>query len=240
MIILYFFKLEIVQIYMSKIFFKIKGTITRVLHKYPKVSAIILSAFITTIFGFLIKVIFSYFSIKIYDLETPYLTLFFLFQGNCLRASLRFFFTSLFEKPLGMDIAGILNTPTPPPVPGPAPGAIPGAVAPAAGPVAPAAGPVAPVAYIVPDPTNIGGRGYIDVLTGLPYLTSQPYAGNLAVQMAVQANNHGNSTVGWSARGFDANATRFFEQYMQHNYPNRSRNQWWNSASIRKEFRNAG
>jgi hypothetical protein len=159
----------------------------RVLNKYPKISAIFLSGFITSIFGYFVLLGLSYFEIEIKGLETPYLTIFLLFEGSCFKSSLKFFFTSLLEKPLAMDVQDLLNTPTPPPAPTPEPTPAP-AQEPAPAP--------APATYVIPDPANIGIRGYINPANNLPYATSQPYARELAFQMGRDAANHGKPTVG--------------------------------------------
>jgi len=92
--------------------------------------------------------------------------------------------------------------------------------------------------YSIIDPTNCAAGGYLDPNTGRPFTHSfQPYATFLANAMEAHANENNHSVRSWASRDYDPVANRFYNEYMRYNYPNRSSNNYYNSAPIRREFK---
>ena len=91
--------------------------------------------------------------------------------------------------------------------------------------------------YTIHDPTNVGGRGYLDPNTGQPYPTSQPYARHLADAMDRNMRLSDLST-GRLDREFDICAHNFFYQFQSYNFPHRHQGQWYNSSVSRKQLKN--
>lgn len=135
------------------------------------------------------------------------------------------------------DFANILNpSPVPPTPAAPQPASQHNPASTASQPVG-QHNPIQPVFHNVADPLMQGIRGYINPATGLPYPSSQPYAGNLAAAMQAEAQQHGSPSLGFS-RNFGPNEQRFFQDFQRHNFPDRHPNLYYNSHPIRKELRN--
>lgn len=80
--------------------------------------------------------------------------------------------------------------------------------------------------YTIYDPTDVtdpNGTGYINPLTGRPYFSCQPFSKNLAA-MQHDLNLTGKSTFSFADHKFGPDPTRFFEDFMRYNYPNRHPN----------------
>ena len=84
--------------------------------------------------------------------------------------------------------------------------------------------------YTINDPSNIGMRGYINPQTGMPYHSCQPFAKNLSLAMnheisSLKFKGTSNSCT-WNPDKYDANASKFYQEYLQYNYPSRSSNNY--------------
>ena len=66
-------------------------------------------------------------------------------------------------------------------------------------------------------------------------MSYQPYARNLSNAMA-HAVQDGNLTQGIEPSIYGHNATRFYSEFMAYTYPNRDRNQYWNSVPVRRDI----
>ena len=87
--------------------------------------------------------------------------------------------------------------------------------------------------YIISDPTGVRERGYVDPATGQPYPSSQPYLGNLLEAFKDDIKDGLSKTVRPN-NNFDRRDMNFWHEFMAHEYPNRARHQYWNSATVRK------
>lgn len=89
--------------------------------------------------------------------------------------------------------------------------------------------------YIIDDPTMVGGRGYINPITGMPYNQSfQPFARNLANAMAYRARDGIDQ---FHTGGYSQGVDTFLLDFMRYNHPERSYNAYWNSNPVRNEIR---
>lgn len=79
--------------------------------------------------------------------------------------------------------------------------------------------PVIPAHYAIYDPTRIAARGYIDPTTGHPFLTSQPYAGNLSDALEHQAQRVGRPVTDFNCAELSDDEKRFINQYFDYHNP---------------------
>lgn len=68
--------------------------------------------------------------------------------------------------------------------------------------------------YVVMDPSGVGAQGYIDPVTKAPYNHSRP----------------------WNSNEWDPVSNKFYKEYMEHHFPNRIVNNYYNSTEIRIKF----
>jgi hypothetical protein len=222
--------------------------------KIPK--KILVSGLITGLIGFSLRYVFQlYIGMDLLDtIQNPIASISYLISLAWIRVFINYIIDIQNFIMLPMNAPGANPPAANPPAVNPPAANPPGANPPAANPPGanpPAANPPGPNPqgftltpgfggygnFHVSDPTGVGAGGYIDPATNQPRQVSfQPYANNLARAMAEQINEarrNGNNHDYMSFGHFDPTATRFFNEYMQANYPNRSPNNYNNSHSTR-------
>jgi hypothetical protein len=89
--------------------------------------------------------------------------------------------------------------------------------------------------WTIQDPTGVGARGYLDPLTGRPYLGScQPYAKNLSKAMEYVVEGGG---LNQKFEPFNEEAKRFFTEFMKFHHPDRSTAYYRNYYHVREAIR---